>query len=95
MMQAQSSLAWAVEWRSLKAGGEVRFFVGRHRAPAQAVPENMEGHDFALFRTRRAARDYIRRHYGYIAQRADLQAQPHGWRMPRPVRVRVTLEAVE
>lgn len=45
----------------------------------------------ALFRTRRAARDYIEKKYGYIRSRPDLRTEPHGWRMPIPVRVRVSI----
>ena len=42
-----------------------------------------------LFRTRKAARDWIEIKYGYIKVRQDLRAKPHGWRMPIPVRVGV------
>ena len=42
-----------------------------------------------LFRTRRAARDYIEKHYGYIRDRRDLREQPHGWMLPAPVRVEI------
>ncbi len=46
-----------------------------------------------LFRTRAECRAWIDEHYGYIRTRADLRAEPHGWRMPRAVKVRVVLEA--
>lgn len=42
-----------------------------------------------LFKTRDDARAYAAREYGYIKKRPDLRAFPHGWRMPRPVRVTV------
>ncbi|KKN75777.1 hypothetical protein LCGC14_0376530 [marine sediment metagenome] len=42
-----------------------------------------------LFTTRQQARDYIKKVYGYIGSRSDLRAEPHGWRLPRPVRVEV------
>lgn len=42
-----------------------------------------------LFRTRREAREFIQEKYGYIAKRPDLQSEPHGWRVPKPVRVNV------
>lgn len=45
----------------------------------------------ALFTTRRKARAWIAKRYGYIAQRSDLRKEPHGWRLPRPVRVTITL----
>jgi hypothetical protein len=47
---------------------------------------------FRLFRTRREAREYIERRYGYIRHRPDLRAQPHGWHMPTAVPVRVVPE---
>ena len=44
-----------------------------------------------LFRTRAQARKWIHENYGYIAKRPDLRREPHGWRMPVPVRVEVRL----
>lgn len=44
----------------------------------------------AVFRTRRAAQDWIKLRYGYIATRPDLRREPHGWRMPKPVRIKIT-----
>jgi hypothetical protein len=46
-----------------------------------------------LFETRRAAREHIQLAYGYFAERPDLYAEPHGWRMPQAVRVVVSVEA--
>jgi len=45
--------------------------------------------DPRLFRTRREAREFIEQRYGYIRNRADLRAEPHGWRVPRAVKVEV------
>ena len=42
-----------------------------------------------MFLTRRDARAFIEEKYGYIRTRKDLRAQPHGWRLPVPVRVKV------
>jgi hypothetical protein len=44
-----------------------------------------------LFTTRAAARAWIKERYGYIAQRPDLRREPHGWMMPRPVRVKISI----
>ena len=44
----------------------------------------------ALFRTRQKCRDYIKEGYGYIADRPDLRAEPHGWRMPQAIKVKIT-----
>jgi hypothetical protein len=45
----------------------------------------------ALFKTRREARAFIEKKYGYIRHRPDLRREPHGWRMPQPVRVTVAM----
>jgi hypothetical protein len=66
---------WAVQWRSKnKLDGESRHFCWEHA-------------DVRLYRTRREARMFIDQEYGYIRHRPDLRAEPHGWRMPRAVRV--------
>lgn len=54
-----------------------------------------DGTGFKLFRTRKAARAFIKERYGYIAKRPDLRAEPHGWLMPQAVRVSVTLKVLE
>ena len=46
-------------------------------------------YDVRLYRTRRECRDFINERFGYIRTRPDLKAAPHGWRMPRAVRVEV------
>ena len=48
-----------------------------------------------LFRTRAKARAYAIKHYGYIRERKDLRSEPHGWRMPRTVKVRVVVDEWE
>jgi hypothetical protein len=48
-----------------------------------------------LFHTRREARLYIDEKFGYIRRRIDLRVEPHGWRMPRAVRVVVALAGEE
>lgn len=40
-----------------------------------------------MFLTRRQARAYADKKYGYIKTRKDLRCYPHGWRMPKPVRI--------
>ncbi len=49
---------------------------------------------FKTFLTRKAAREWAEKHFGYIKGRKDLRIEPHCWRMPRPVRVKVTVEEV-
>ena len=74
---------WGVEWCSRNAlNGETRYLM--------FVTTNQP----ALFSTRKAAREWITKEYGYIRHRRDLREEPHGWRMPRAVRVRLTGAAI-
>ena len=45
----------------------------------------------ALFPTRREAREFVAAGVAFLRTRADLQHD--GWKMPRVIRVRVTVEA--
>lgn len=44
------------------------------------------------FDTRRQAREYLSETYGYLRDRPDLTREPHGWKMPKVVKVRVVVE---
>lgn len=44
-----------------------------------------------LFSTRDAARKRISWDWGYIRNRIDLRAEPHGWKMPIPVKVEIKI----
>ncbi len=68
---------WAGEWHSKNdLDGERRHILYHNCLPV-------------LFRTRREIRAYIKKEYGYIAHRPDLQMEPHGWKTPQAIRVRV------
>src|SRR3990167_3626913 len=71
--------AWGVVWRSRNRRDGVSTHLLRWR---DGTP--------AIFRTRRGARDWIIAEYGYIRTRPDLRAEPHGWRLPIAVRVRIS-----
>lgn len=43
----------------------------------------------AVFRTRRECREFIEQEYGYIRTRPDLRAEPHCWRIPTAVKVKI------
>jgi hypothetical protein len=43
-----------------------------------------------LFKTRAECRRWIEAEYGYIRIRKDLRNEPHCWRLPKAVRVKVT-----
>ena len=70
---------WAAQWRShnLK-DGRVRHLIHENYLPK-------------LFRTRREGRGDISDRYSYIKYRADLRREPHGWRMPVPIKASVVI----
>jgi hypothetical protein len=71
---------WGVEWHyKNKTDGECREILWENCLPL-------------LFPTRQLARSYIARRYGYIRYRPDLRREPHGWRIPQAVRVKVSLK---
>lgn len=47
-------------------------------------------HGYPFFFTRKEAREFRDKHYGDFRHRADLKAEPHGWRLPRVARVKIT-----
>jgi len=68
---------WAGEWHSKTIlDGERRHILYENCLPM-------------LFRTRQKCREFIESRYGYIAERQDLQSEPHGWRMPQAIKVEV------
>lgn len=78
-----SSFRWSVEWRSKnRLDGKRNFLLGG----GSGLPRT--------FRTRREAREYVEKRYGYIRSRKDLQAEPHGWKVPRVVQVLVAWKVV-
>ena len=69
---------WAGQWHSCNRLDGDR----KHLLYEDCLPK--------LFKTRKAAREYLKEKYGYIANRLDLQDEPHGWLMPRPIKVEVS-----
>jgi hypothetical protein len=75
---------WGALWHSVnKLDGHSRYFIRR-----------ASDNEIALFRTRNAAREWIKLNYGYILQRPDLRREPHGWKYPKAVKVKITLAEV-
>lgn len=70
-------IRWGAMWHSESRLSSVREFL-IHR---DCIP--------VLFDTRRKARIFIKKEYGYLKTRKDLREEPHGWRLPRPVRVEI------
>lgn len=48
----------------------------------------------AIFATRSDARAWVAERYGYIRHRPDLREEPHGWRVPRAIRVVVDIKPI-
>lgn len=68
---------WAAEWHSCnRLDGEKRHIL-------------YEGLFPKLFHTRAETRAYIKEKYGYIASREDLRSEPHGWKVPQAVKVKI------
>ncbi len=72
------TLAWAGLWHSRNALDGV----SEHILHENCLP--------ILFKTRKEARAHILKHYGYIRYREDLRQEPHGWRLPQPIRVTIS-----
>lgn len=80
--RAASCSAWAAIWRSKnKLDGHRKHMI---------FGDNLL---LAIFRTRHLAQNFIEAKYGYIRNRADLQAEPHGWRIPKVIKVTITPNA--
>ena len=46
-----------------------------------------ENCELLMFTRRSDARAFAHQKYGYIKTRHDLRVEPHGWRMPRPIKI--------
>ena len=77
-MKDLTPVRWGVMWRSDSLFGRSRHLMYENRIAV-------------MFVTRREAREWIKKNYGYISSSPDLQIEPHGWKMPVPVKVRVVL----
>ena len=77
------SEAWALKWDTTNAlDGRRTYFCGE----GGTIP--------ALFKTKAQATKYARETWGYLNKRPDLRAEPHCWRIPKAVRVRIKIEEV-
>ena len=75
---------WGVLWRSEnKLDGKREYIMNGDRC----VP--------VLFRTKKEANKLIQKRYGHIKDRPDLRKEPHGWKMPIPVKVKVEVDCGE
>lgn len=70
-------LYWGILWQS------------NNRAEGKRAHLVCEGLPL-LFNTRHEARVKIDEKFSYIRHRPDLRQEPHGWQMPKAVRVQAT-----
>lgn len=79
---------WGILWRSeCILDGKCEHLLWDRRDHNRLAP--------ALFLTRREARVFQQREYGYIHHRPDLRREPHGWKSPKVVRVACTFEVIK
>jgi hypothetical protein len=94
-VRERATYGWAIEWRSKnRLDGETRYFMCDSSLWSKA-PEPYAAYRRMLFETRAQARAYNKARNGDIAKRKDLRSEPHGWRMPRVVKVKVTMAEVK
>jgi hypothetical protein len=67
---------WSALWRSKNHEG-----LCEHLCFENCLP--------VLFGSEREARKWIKEKWGYIRKRPDLRVEPHGWKVPIPVRVKI------
>lgn len=90
-MIKSETTAWGLLWRQEnEREGYRQHLLGTFPIATTAHPI-FQGVRVAQFATRREAREHIKKHYGYIAKRPDLQREPHGWKMPVPVKIKVVV----
>ena len=71
---------WGLLWRSEnRLDGKTEHLIMRKSG---SMPQ--------LFKTRKQAREYKKTHYSYIANRANLKIEPHGWKPVQVVKVNVS-----
>ncbi len=70
---------WGAVWHSKnRLDGITRYIIFENYLPV-------------MFVTKREIQDYIKKRYGYIATRKDLRVEPHCWRMPKPVKLKISV----
>lgn len=93
MTSARETTAWRVMGRRSKEclDGEGEYLMGIFNFGHDIPPFMAVGYRTAVFRTRAEARKHIEEKFGYMRDRLDLKQAPHGWRMPIPVRIKVSV----
>lgn len=68
---------WGALWRSNNRAGKREELICEYGIPV-------------MFKTREECLQYIEKDYGYLKSRPDLKSEPHGWKMPIPIRVSIS-----
>ncbi len=77
----RATIAWGIKWRQKnKLDGVTEYIMGS----GSILPR--------CFRIREDARSFVAENYSYIAKRPDLKAEPHGWKIPQVVRMKITVD---
>jgi len=83
---SKTRLAWAILWQEKsRLDGFRQYFSWEPNGTTGTM----------LFPTRAKARLHVKTKYGYIAKSTDLHREPFGWKMPRVVRVEVSVRMVD
>ena len=79
MTVKRTMVRWGAKWRSKnKLDGITEHIV-------------FDNLDPVLSHTKKGITEFIKERYGYIAKRKDLRQEPHGWRMPKPIKLKITM----
>jgi hypothetical protein len=76
-----ADVRWAILWQS-----------STNLMGIDAISCGTSQTNIMIFHTRHEARKEIWIRFGYIKDRPDLKSEPHGWKMPKPVRIKLTVE---
>jgi len=77
------SKKWGLKWQSKnKLDGITEHLIFDNRLPA-------------LFHTKKEAIEYRNKRYGYIKERKDLRSEPFGWKLPKVIKVKVSIKEIK
>lgn len=87
------TMGWAIRWRT----HDWEALLGKYHDYNNKfyIPDSLNGYTVMVFPTRQKARDFVKKHFAYIKNRPDLQTEPHNWKMPKVVKVLVTVQEIK
>lgn len=91
-LHQKMTLGWAIRWRTADWEALLgKFYDGPDKYD---IPDCVDGYTVMVFSSRKKAREFVKRHFGYIKDRPDLKGPPHNWKTPKVVKVMVTVQEV-